>query len=138
VHRDLTRPKEIHKRLGTWEPKSPANLEEKLFHEVTRLDLGTWKIVPNIQTMIRNIGAKDRKQQLHCWIGNPADIPALQLHVKALRDWLAGRNDEGDTRSLVAQLGRKDAYKEKEWLASVLLHLIEKHASDERVIALLE
>jgi hypothetical protein len=75
---------------------------------------------------------------LHCWIGNPGDIPALQLRTKAIRDWLAGLGQEPDTKQLVAQLGERDAYKEKVWLASLLLNLLEAHASDERVTKLMK
>ena len=136
VHRDLSRPQEICDRLGTWEPDKPGNLSEALFHEVTRLDLGTWKMVPNIRTMIGNIGARARVQELHCWIGNPADIPKLKLRVKAITDWLDDRTEEPDTQALVATLGDKDAYKEKVWLGRVLLRLLQMHATDVRVIHL--
>ena len=138
VHRDLTRPNEIYQRLGTWEPENPANLEEHLFHDVTRLDLGTWKTVPNIKIMLRNIGVKDRLQEAHCWIGDPEDIPKLKARVDAISDWLEGKTGESGTREIVVTLGDKDAYREKVWLVATLLNLLETHARDERVTELIK
>jgi len=135
--RDLTQPNEIHQRLGTWEPENPATLAEKLFHEVTRLDLFTWFTVPNIRAMVKNIGLKDRRWELHCWIGDPANIPRLQLYVQALDAWLADEAAEDEAAETVAMLGSRDAYKEKAWLLRCLLVPLRGFAYDRRVLRLL-
>ena len=137
VTKDLTVPKQFHDRLGAWDPPQPANVEERFFHDITRLDLDTWKIVVNIQAMIRNIAAQDRVAEVHCWIGNPADIPALRRRVEAIRDWFDGNTETADTRDIVTTLGDVEAYREKRWLAASLLCLLETHAEDERVLRLM-
>jgi hypothetical protein len=137
VTKDASRPEELHRKLGTWDPPDPANTEELLFHAITRLDLDTWKIVPNIRAMIRNVAARKQVAEEHCWIGNPADIPALRLRVKAMHDWFEGKTDEPDTRDIVATLGDPEAYKEKRWLAATLLNALDAFANDERVLRLM-
>ena len=47
--RDLTRSYQINEMLGTWFPSPPRNLEEVFFHEITKLDLDTWKTEINIR-----------------------------------------------------------------------------------------
>lgn len=137
VSRDLSRPEQFHGRVGTWDPPDPANIEERFFHDVTRLDMDTWKIIPNIRAMIRNVAAKDRVAEVHCWIGNPENIPALRLRVKALRNWLDGKAEEADTLEITTTLGSPDAYREKRWLAENLLNRLDSHSKDEAVLRLL-
>ena len=137
VSKDLTRPDQLHERLGAWDPPNPTNIEERFFHDITRLDLDTWKILPNIRAMIRNIAAKNRVAEVHCWIGNPEDVPPLRLRVKAIRDWFDGKTEEPDTRAIAATLGDPNAYKEKRWLASSLLNLLDSAAEDESVLRLI-
>lgn len=136
VTKDLTRPEQFHDRLGAWDPAQPANVEQRFFHDITRLDLDTWKIVPNIRAMIRNVAAESRVAEVHCWIGNPEDIPALRLRVRAIADWLGGRTAQANARDVIATLGDADAYRGKRWLGSGLLNLLESHAEDERVLRL--
>lgn len=138
VSRDVSRPNQLHEQLGTWDPTDPANIEERFFHDITRLDFDTWKIVPNIRAMMRNVAAKDRVAEVHCWIGAPADIPAIRLRVKALRDWLEGKGLEADTRAIMTTLGSPDAYKEKRWLAANLLDRLDGHSKEEAVLRLLD
>jgi len=138
VERSLNRPNAIRDRVGTWFPEHPKTLEEKLFHSVTQLDLGTWFTVPNIRTMVRNIGAKDKVVDLTCWLGNPDDIPGLRRRVEAIGDWVSGRPADAENTDVAEVLGERDAYKEKVWLARCLLVPLRNHASDERVAALQE
>lgn len=78
LSKDLSGPEKLHERLGAWDPPVPANTEERFFHDITRLDLDTWKIIPNVRAMIRNVAASDRVAEVHCWIGNPENISALR------------------------------------------------------------
>ena len=80
---------------------------------------------------------KDRAKEMHCWYGNPEDIPPLELRVKAIEDWLADKPTEADTQDIRELLGDKAAYKEKVWLARCFLVPLRIYAEDKRVRALL-
>ena len=95
--RDLARVQEIDERLKK-DPSEEPTLEEKLHDQYYQMDLGTWHTIPNIRTLLGNIGRKERAQELHCWIGNPENIPKLEVRVKAIEDWLAGRQATPNTR----------------------------------------
>jgi len=138
VTKDRSRPNQLYERFGTWDPPDPANIAEQFFHDITRLDFDTWKIVPNIQAMIRNVAAKSRVAEVHCWIGNPKDIPSIGMRVKALRSWFDGEAEETDTLGIAALLGSPKAYKEKRWLAASLLNRLINHLNDESVLRLLD
>ena len=102
------------------------------------MDLGTWHTIPNIRTLLGNIGKKDRAEELHCWYGNPENIPRLETRVKAIEDWLAGNPSGADTQEIFEVLGETTAYKEKVWLARCLLVPFKIYAADERVRELME
>ena len=135
--RDLTRVEEIGRRLRENPTDSPT-LEEKLHDQYYQMDLGTWHTIPNIRTLLGNIGKKDRAKEMHCWYGNPENIPGLETRVQAIEHWLADKPSGPDAQEIRETLGDKAAYKEKVWLTRCFLVPLRIYAADKRVRALTE
>jgi len=117
----------------------PKTLEEALAHNISMCDTQCWTFEHNLKQLLTRIGKKTMSGGWKepggpiGWGGpramNPEVKPRLAAVVKGLEVWLAGEPGDDATRKIVAALGKRDAYKEKVWLARCLHNYLSHHAA---------
>ena len=93
-------------------------------HRIEMLDAPLWSYDRNFKLLLGDIGRGRVTGEWHkpggplAWRdANPADRPKVAAALDAVDAWLAGK---GSSHEFAAVLGKRDAYKEKVWLARCL------------------
>ena len=103
-------------------------------------DTQCWTFEHNLKQLLTRIGKKTMDGGWKepdgpiGWSGpramNPKFKPRLAAIVKGLDAWIAGKpGDDDATRKIVADLGKRDAHKEKVWLVRCLHNYLSHHAA---------
>ena len=116
-----------------WEAMdNKTTVAQKMAHHITMLDKPLWHLEYSLSVTLAGIGYGEsigdwRKPGGHLgwknWI-NPKLLPRVKTITEALEIWLADGDAQGEVAKIVTALGERDAYHEKAWLASCLLHYL--------------